>query len=462
MLWRTRTVRILDASWTTNALLSHARRPLDVCRALALAFALAATCQPVSAAPTSPAHVTLVLLIDASGSMKQSDPECLRGDAAELLLSLLPEGTRVSVAHFGERTQATTSGVVALTPDTRPEIVSAVKECRASDRFTDIAGAMSFALKTLQAQSTADRSAYPPHVVLLTDGRHEPGPSAGGGVPLADTLRQLSTAGGRVHALGLGRDVDTGLLSELGGTTGGLLSYAETGRDLIASYLSVARFLTGRWLLLDKRVEADQITPANLPAWVSDARVIFIPGTASASLRVDGGEWAHHRPSHEVIKVEKRSTPITLRSSGPGRVIVDGSGDLAVRPEIPSRVPSAVFFDCGTRLVPQSGQLLGSPQFLAQTTVAVRFGGGSRSSTVLYDDGQHHDGEPSDGHWAGRCEIPLPGEVAWRIDVSLARLATPSASGKVAVTEVPIRVGMPIWPVAVLKAALSQCQRQVR
>ncbi len=42
------------------------------------------------------------LLIDVSGSMRQSDPNNLREPALELMLRLLPEGSRAGVWTFGQ------------------------------------------------------------------------------------------------------------------------------------------------------------------------------------------------------------------------------------------------------------------------------------------------------------------------------------------------------------------------
>ncbi|MDP4651812.1 MAG: VWA domain-containing protein, partial [Haliea sp.] len=47
----------------------------------------------------------LRLLIDISGSMKQSDPDNLRAPALELIVRLLPDGARAGVWIFGETVQ---------------------------------------------------------------------------------------------------------------------------------------------------------------------------------------------------------------------------------------------------------------------------------------------------------------------------------------------------------------------
>ncbi len=42
------------------------------------------------------------LLIDVSGSMKTSDPDNLRAPAVELLVRMLPEGSRAGIWLFGD------------------------------------------------------------------------------------------------------------------------------------------------------------------------------------------------------------------------------------------------------------------------------------------------------------------------------------------------------------------------
>ncbi len=58
------------------------------------------------AALADPGNVALKpdlrLLIDVSGSMKESDPDNLRAPALELIVRLLPEGARAGVWTFGE------------------------------------------------------------------------------------------------------------------------------------------------------------------------------------------------------------------------------------------------------------------------------------------------------------------------------------------------------------------------
>ena len=67
-----------------------------------LLFLFAVAAVPVSAdVSESGLKPDVRLLIDISGSMKQSDPENLRAPALDLIVRLLPEGSRAGVWIFG-------------------------------------------------------------------------------------------------------------------------------------------------------------------------------------------------------------------------------------------------------------------------------------------------------------------------------------------------------------------------
>ena len=339
-------------------------------------------------------HSTLVLLVDASGSMRDRDPQCIRAEAANLLLSVLPDGDRISVGLFGDAIAAQGVGPEVLSAGSRLKLNHGLSGCAAGDASTDVGAALMYAARVVQAMAAADRKAFPPHVVLLTDGHNQP-PAGADSDPLAaaSLLKDLGVA---VHTLGLGAGADGKLLGALATTTGGQAVYTASPEDLVSGFLSVARVLAHRWLLVDQPISGP--VSFEVPGWVTQWRAVFIPDSTGAITVGNVKQATLFSSSYSVFESQQVSPILRVNTTATGRFILDGAGSLVFGATLPKRVPESAYFPCRVRALWRRRDSRSVSGVLVETTVTA-----DPSGDVLYDDAQHEDELAGDGVWGGRC-----------------------------------------------------------
>ncbi|MDI1446662.1 vWA domain-containing protein [Polyangium sp. 6x1] len=178
-----------------------------------------------------------VLVIDASSSMRGTDPKELRKVAAELFVDLTRNGDELAVVGFdGAARDAMASLVVVRTPDDRAQIKRAVRAVGNDGSWTDFTAGLEGARRLLEGKPRApgDQDL----IVFLTDGRCDPDPRG----PLADAARATggkakveqvcqakvlddlvpSLGKTRIYAVGLSKSAPRAFLEDLGRRTGGI------------------------------------------------------------------------------------------------------------------------------------------------------------------------------------------------------------------------------------------------
>ena len=182
---------------------------------LALSALSIGMARPHAIVPTPTSGGTVMLVIDASGSMNTEDVGMARIDAAKIALREFvrkePEGTRIGVVAFS-------AGAFLLTPPTtdREQVLGAVTYLSTS-RGTNIGAGLQVALDALSRQAltdtpgmnlgagidptTANNVIGDPEtttIVLLSDGASTTGPD-----PLL-VAQQIARAGVRTYTVGFG------------------------------------------------------------------------------------------------------------------------------------------------------------------------------------------------------------------------------------------------------------------
>ncbi len=178
----------------------------------------------------------LHVLIDVSGSMKQTDPTNLRRPALRLLGDLLPPSAQIGIWFFGDKvtpmlpTQSARTAIKAQVRDTAAKI-------RSNEPFTDIPHAL-----TAAAQNWAtgtDRN-----ILLLSDGMVDISPDKNINARaqaelLEKILPQLRAEHIRVHTIALSQDADRALLAKIAADTGGLFVEADSADALQRAFLKI-------------------------------------------------------------------------------------------------------------------------------------------------------------------------------------------------------------------------------
>ena len=177
------------------------------------------------------------VLIDVSGSMKQTDPNNLRTPALKLLVGLLPNGTRAGVWTFGQYVNMQ----VKLGKVDAGWKANAQKEAaRIHSRglFTNLEGAIEKATADWQKRDPRYRRS----VILLTDGMVDLSKDTSENAAsrkrlLEDVLHRLHESEVTIHTIALSDQADMELLRSLSMATDGRFEQADTADKLKRVFL---------------------------------------------------------------------------------------------------------------------------------------------------------------------------------------------------------------------------------
>lgn len=179
------------------------------------------------------------VLIDISGSMKQTDPQNLRKPAMDLIVRLLPDKSRAGVWTFGN----TVNMLMPFKPvdaDWRKQ--AAVK----SNAINSIAmhTGIGKALDEVSFDKNALSPDYKTHIILLTDGVVDVSKDAVVNFKerqriLSEVLPSLKSAGYVVHTIALSENSDTDLLKKLSQATDGVYTLAISADQLMSVFLKI-------------------------------------------------------------------------------------------------------------------------------------------------------------------------------------------------------------------------------
>lgn len=239
-------------------------------------------------AVVKPADVRVI--IDISGSMKQSDPDNLRIPALNLLVELLPDGSQAGVWTFGRYVNMLVP-LATVNPAWRQQAKQAATEINSVGLQTNLTEAMEKASWKIKPDSGFDHS-----VILLTDGKIDMR-SAGMAADINDQQRQrLLTqvlpsyieAGARVHTVALSDAADEKMLQQIALETGGLFLKADNADDLLKAFLKA----------FDRAVPAEQVPMDGNQFDIDDSVREF---TALIFRKAGAGETGLQTPDGEVI-----------------------------------------------------------------------------------------------------------------------------------------------------------------
>jgi uncharacterized protein (TIGR03503 family) len=209
---------------------------------LALLLLCAATPQSYAQAPESAKPSDVRLVIDISGSMKKNDPQNLRRPALDMLVQLLPKGSKAGIWTFGQYVNMLVPHKPVDAKWGRTASASS-SEIKSIAQFTNIGAALEKAAYDHKRQLTKDQ-AYQTHVILLTDGmvdidrdsrlnRNERQRI------LDKILPMYQQANITLHTIALSDNADKKLLNKLALATDGKVAVAKNAEELMNVFLQV-------------------------------------------------------------------------------------------------------------------------------------------------------------------------------------------------------------------------------
>ena len=184
-----------------------------------------------------PADVRVV--IDVSGSMKQNDPSNLRQPAVELLVQLLPEGSKAGIWTFGRYINM----LVPHRPvndEWKRNATRLSNEINSVGLYTNIGEALEKATYDFDRPNPNFQTS----VILLTDGMvdidKDPNKNQQEWRRLVDdVLPRMQQAGYKVHTVALSDNADSALMDKLALGTDGLSEVANSADDLMKIFLRI-------------------------------------------------------------------------------------------------------------------------------------------------------------------------------------------------------------------------------
>lgn len=212
--------------------------------------------------PSTPLPPDVRVLIDVSGSMKQTDPQNLRKPAVDLIVRLLPDNSKAGFWTFGNEVNMLMPHH-AVDADWRKQAAPKSAAINSVAMFTNIGKA----LEAITFDKAHLDPAFKTHVILLTDGVVDVNkdPSVNQGERqriISEILPALKKAGYTVHTIALSKNADVDLLKKLSANTEGLFTTAESADQLMSVFLKI----------FDQAVPAER-TPIENNAFLVDGSI---------------------------------------------------------------------------------------------------------------------------------------------------------------------------------------------
>jgi len=176
--------------------------------------------------------IDAVLLIDSSGSMKQTDPKRMRVPAAKLFINLLGADDRVGLVSFSDNGYPVIH-LTEATSDNQKKIFAGVDRVSALGAYTNLYAALATGLKMLNEESGPDRRRM---LVLMSDGKMDVGDWEQD-QQLTESIRQqllpeFNKAHIEVYTIAFTEASDMQLLQDIARDTGALSRMASNDREL--------------------------------------------------------------------------------------------------------------------------------------------------------------------------------------------------------------------------------------
>lgn len=205
--------------------------------AFMFASSVAATAEQRELKTDTIEKVDAVLLLDASGSMRVTDPQQLREEGAKLFIQFLKPGDRLSIIAFDQEARIIRP-LSAYERDQSDAITKNIAEVGNSGEYTDLLAGIKAAKELLEKEIRPDAN---PVIVLLSDGKMDPQPIMGS--PMLRTtdlmnnyMPELKAKGIKVHTLAFSEQADKELLQQVALATEGQHWFTPSSEKVHESY----------------------------------------------------------------------------------------------------------------------------------------------------------------------------------------------------------------------------------
>lgn len=376
---------------------------------------------------TQPGDVRII--IDISGSMKDTDPQNLRRPALNLLVELLPDNSRAGVWTFGRYVNMLVP-LDTVNASWRRNAKAKSSEINSAGLNTNLVDALDKALWQM-----APDSGYQHTVILLTDGRIDMDKSGGDPATkvnsaerqrlIKEVLPKYIEAGAKIHTLALSNAADLETLQQIAMETEGLFLQANTADDLMPAFLKA----------FDRAVPAEQVPLTNnhfdIDSSIEEFTALIFRGTSGRETQLispsgavitqavadnqDNVRW-HHDLNFDLITVsgpEAGEWSVDADVDPDNRVQILSDLKLSVS-GVPANLFSGAPIDMNIALV-NEGEVVTEPAVLQLTDISMQVTApdGRTGSKLLSDP----ENLPPEGVFRETMSrLSMPGE--YRIEVN--------------------------------------------
>lgn len=303
----------------------------------------------VQAAPQQTTNVSISLVIDNSGSMRDSDPDNLRQTASEILLDLLSPEDLIGVVRFSDT--ATEVFPLQVAGENKQGLKETLGGSFATSGATDYLKALQMAAQQLE-KAPADSQKL---ILFLTDGLPEQ-QIVGGKIPIpeAEYLKKLnehvqviSERGIPIYPVGFGKDetkLDKKLLEEMAlSTKGG--AFVLTDPNAIASAFFETLAVTKRRNPIEELhglTFQEQAIAVPVGSYTQQVTVLITTDGTELAVEQTGGKQEEvtlqNHPSYSILTVNQKrpgtnnEVPLAIKTNG--TAIVSAARDLFFKMDV--------------------------------------------------------------------------------------------------------------------------------
>lgn len=371
-----------------------------------------------------PAGADVRIVVDISGSMKETDPDNLRRPAVRLLARLLPSDASAGLWTFGQYVNMLVP-YGEVTQAWRDTMVARSEEINSVALYTNLG----LALEKATDDWLSEGSLASTQVIVLSDGKVDvPGNDAADAAEqrriLETLLPDLAARGATIHAVGLSELADVAMLRQLARDTGGSFQLAQNAEALNLAFANALNTAVPQQQL---PIEGDGFS---VDSGVEEFTALIFSGqdpSEASGLQLAQPEGEPFGPDNLPANVRWASEPgydlITVTNPTAGRWQIIGElgqgsrvtvvSDLAMDvSQIPAEFSEQAPLSIAVRFT-EEGEALTNPDFLSvmRVSLSITASDGRAGTKVLSPETP-----PEDGVY--RDNVPrLPATGRYQIDV---------------------------------------------